>query len=339
MVSVIVPVYNAEKYIEKCVMSILSQTYGDIEVLLIDDGSTDQSGHIIDNIAKTDSRISVLHTENRGVAKARNCGIARSKGEYIAFLDSDDQMDAHFIEKAISAIKDSDYVSCAFKTFDENSELALIDYMTTFSDSVSIKEYLHEMLKFQAGAYWGANWGKLYNSQIIKHYQIQFEPDVQFAEDFRFNLSYLKHVRRIALIHNPVCFYRVDTADSLSKRSREPMRYWEEYCELYNRYVGLYKAHGIWDESSVGLSSFLIGAYASVLMECVYWGNMTVAATEKIRCLMEGLTDLQRAANICTHQSGQIGRYARWIMCHCGRLAIIEMKIRRLKRIVQQEAI
>ena len=190
MVSVIVPVYNAEKYIEKCVMSILSQTYGDIEVLLIDDGSTDQSGHIIDNIAKTDSRISVLHTENRGVAKARNCGIAQSKGEYIAFLDSDDQMDAHFIEKAISAIKDSDYVSCAFKTFDENSELALIDYMTTFSDSVSIKEYLHEMLKFQAGAYWGANWGKLYNSQIIKHYQIQFEPDVQFAEDFRFNLSY-----------------------------------------------------------------------------------------------------------------------------------------------------
>ena len=79
MVSVIVPVYNAEKYIEKCVMSILSQTYGDIEVLLIDDGSTDQSGHIIDNIAKVDSRISVLHTENRGVAKARNCGIAMTR--------------------------------------------------------------------------------------------------------------------------------------------------------------------------------------------------------------------------------------------------------------------
>ena len=90
MVSVIVPVYNAEKYIEACVMSILSQTYSDIEVLLINDGSTDQSGHIIDDIAKRDSRISVFHTGNRGVAAARNFGIAQSKGEYIAFLDCDD---------------------------------------------------------------------------------------------------------------------------------------------------------------------------------------------------------------------------------------------------------
>ena len=335
MVSVIVPVYNTEKYIEACVMSILSQTYSDIEILLINDGSTDQSGHIIDDIAKRDSRISVFHTGNRGVAAARNFGIAQSKGEYIAFLDSDDLMDAQFIEKAISAIKDSDYVSCAFKTFDENSELALIDYMSAFSDSVSIEDYLHEMLKFQAGAYWGANWGKLYNSQIIKHYQIQFEPDVQFAEDFRFNLSYLKYVQRIALIHDPVCSYRVDTADSLSKKSREPVRYWDEYCELYNRYVSLYKAHGILDESSIGLSSFLIGAYASVLMECVYWGKMTLRATEKVRFLMEGSAELQRAANICTRRSGQIGRYARWIMCHCGQLVVIEMKIKRLKRLIQ----
>lgn len=99
MVSIIVPVYNVEEYLRECVDSVLNQTYSDVEVILVDDGSTDQSGNICDEYAKMDSRIKVIHKKNRGVSSARNTGIETASGERIIFVDSDDCIHPQFAGK------------------------------------------------------------------------------------------------------------------------------------------------------------------------------------------------------------------------------------------------
>lgn len=326
LVSIIVPIYNVEKYLEDCVKSILNQSYKNIEVLLIDDGSTDLSGQIIDRIAETDNRVGVFHLENGGVAKARNYGINHATGKYLAFADSDDIMTSQFIEKAVHVIKNADYVSCAFETINERNEGRLIDYMAAYGESVACSDYLKKMIEYQAGAYWGANWGKLYISEIIKNNQIQFEPNVNFAEDFRFNIRYLMCVHNISLIHEPVYYYRVDTSESLSKKTREPMKYWEEYHELYNRYQELYFFHGVSAEMQSGISKFLIGAYVEVLRECVYSGKMRLKEVTKICEFLDSNEDVQRAANMCIKLHGRVGKYAKLISRHYGKVIAVLMK-------------
>lgn len=107
-VSVIVPVYNVEQYLCRCIDSILAQTFCDIEVILIDDGSKDTSGSICDRYAKKDSRVTVIHKENEGVSVARNCGLAIAKGKYIMFCDSDDYVETTWVEKLHYVINSND---------------------------------------------------------------------------------------------------------------------------------------------------------------------------------------------------------------------------------------
>lgn len=112
MVSIVVPVYNVEKYLDKCVQSLVNQTYKDIEILLIDDGSTDNSGQMCDEYAKQDNRITVYHKENGGLSDARNYGMDRAMGEYILFVDSDDYIELDMVEFLISKIGDCDMATC-----------------------------------------------------------------------------------------------------------------------------------------------------------------------------------------------------------------------------------
>ena len=108
LISVIIPVYNVEKYLERCVSSVLGQTYGNLEVVLVDDGSRDKSGEICDRLADSDSRIKVIHKENGGISSARNMGIDASKGAYIGFIDSDDYISPVMMEKLYTLVKDTD---------------------------------------------------------------------------------------------------------------------------------------------------------------------------------------------------------------------------------------
>ena len=220
-VSIIVPIYNSEMHLEECISSIVNQTYRNIEIILVDDGSTDQSGAICDSFSRKDNRISVYHLENSGVAHARNIGIKHSSGCLIAFSDSDDILEEHYIEKAVGLIRHSEYVVGAFEKFNSMNQREFVDNMSSYGDVVRCTDFLEKMFAHQAGAYWGANWGKLYISEIIKNNHILFENGVGFAEDFRFNLEYLKYVHTVALIHDPVYYYRVDTLESLSKKRKD----------------------------------------------------------------------------------------------------------------------
>src|SRR5699024_4494271 len=125
LISVIVPVYNVEKYVRRCIDSICGQTYSNLEIILIDDGSTDSSGKICDEMAAKDGRISVIHQENKGLSQARNAGLDQAKGEYIAFVDSDDYLSLNMYECLLKSLKENnaDVVRCAIKNVYEGENI------------------------------------------------------------------------------------------------------------------------------------------------------------------------------------------------------------------------
>ena len=166
LISIIVPVYNVEQYLEKCVNSIINQTYKNLEIILVDDGATDTSGKMCDELAKIDSRIKVYHKENGGLSDARNYGVERATGEYIGFVDSDDYIDSEMYEKLYEAIKkeNTDVAEC-------NLKIIYPDRVELFTEkkyySVCTKqEYLEEYLKIEK--VFGSACVRLINSKIAK---------------------------------------------------------------------------------------------------------------------------------------------------------------------------
>lgn len=129
LISVTVPIYNVEKYLEKCIQSIVNQTYKNLEIILVDDGSPDSSPQICDNWAKIDSRIKVVHQINSGVSAARNTGLKLSSGDFVTFVDGDDFIDTDMYETLVSAYLKSgaDIVGCSFRTIDENNNNAVFE--------------------------------------------------------------------------------------------------------------------------------------------------------------------------------------------------------------------
>ena len=186
-ISVIVPVYNAEKYLHRCVDSILAQTYTDFELLLINDGSKDSSGSICDEYAAKDSRIRVFHKENGGVSSARNVGLDNAKGDWVAFADSDDFVDNDWLSIYISNINDVDLVIQGYSNdiyLKENN----FDYKGKVIDVVETLYKKHTL---------GFLHVKLFNNLIIKNNRVQFNENISFREDEDFVLKYLFYIRNV----------------------------------------------------------------------------------------------------------------------------------------------
>ena len=166
LISIIVPVYNVEKYLEKCVNSIVNQTYKNLEIILVDDGATDSSGKLCDELAKIDNRIKVYHKENGGLSDARNYGVEKSTGEYIGFVDSDDYIDAEMYEKLYEAIKKEnvDVAECNLKIIYPDREELFTEQ--NYYNVCTKQEYLEEYLKIEK--IFGSACVRLIKSDIAK---------------------------------------------------------------------------------------------------------------------------------------------------------------------------
>ncbi len=289
LISIIVPVYNAQDHLEECIKSLVEQSYENKEIILVDDGSKDFSGEICDRFAERYENIRVFHTENQGVAKARNLGIEKALGDYFVFVDSDDVLCEEFLEKTHFAMIENgvDYVSCSFSRYENDAVGSTVDYFFEDTALLTIAEYLGRMADFQAGAFWGANWGKLFKASIIRDNNIRFEPQIQFAEDFRFNLEYLKYIKSIYHIHKPLYIYRIDTSGSLSKSKRDSNKFWDEYYELYLRYVSLYERHGVYDKNKEKLEKIKDNAAKLVLRNNLRQNNLDFFKAKKVLCYIK----------------------------------------------------
>lgn len=179
LISIIVPVYNSEKALSRCINSILNQTFYDWELLLIDDGSTDQSGKICDQYAATDQRIKVFHKENGGVSSARNLGLDNVRGEWITFSDSDDEILNHTFALYNTIIKehnDIDLICCGYRRCNKSGSFKNVSYVECLSADKEAN-----LLMLEESGYWGFLWNKCLRASVAKKYR--FDETISWCED------------------------------------------------------------------------------------------------------------------------------------------------------------
>lgn len=191
MISVIVPVYKAEKYLHRCVDSILAQSYTDFELLLIDDGSPDNCGGICDEYAAKDSRVRVFHKENGGVSSARNLGLGNARGEWITFVDSDDWLEPKCLEILTQQL-DADMVKCGVEASNKSF------YWSVESGLFSVKQFIE---KYETEFIARTSCVTLFKNGLLREYNIFFDESIRYGEDMIFNLSYLLCCENIRLVN------------------------------------------------------------------------------------------------------------------------------------------
>ena len=186
--SVIVPVYNVEKYIGRCIESILEQKFADFELILVDDGSTDTSGQICDQYALQDKRIYVLHQENGGVSSARNAGLQRAQGEFISFLDSDDTVESNYLSCMAEVDSEVDLVVCGVKNVFPTGECSIKLYYNNKLIGGIKKEFILDAIENRAIDF---VYAKRYKRRLIEKNKIYFDEQMNLGEDTCFVVNYL----------------------------------------------------------------------------------------------------------------------------------------------------
>lgn len=216
LVSIIVPVFNSDKYLKNCINSIVNQSYRNLEILLIDDGSTDQSGQICDEYAQKDDRIRIFHNTNHGVSYSRNCGLNVANGDYIAFVDSDDRVSKEYIKGLLFYIKKYDLVISGIVDFWPKSNSVVLRKPVGKNFSYTLAKDFWQLEPFLRIV-----WGKLYRNEIIKEYNIRFAENISFGEDQLFNFKYYKHIKTCMLNNDVKYIYNRRGNGSLRTHSEK----------------------------------------------------------------------------------------------------------------------
>lgn len=233
MISVIVPVYKVEKYLQKCVESIQKQTYTDLEIILIDDGSPDTCGKICDDFANEDNRIKVIHKENEGLSAARNAGLQCANGEYITFVDSDDYISETCFEKMVNAITEyqTDIAMCGSMCVDESGKILSQDIFEegkVYTGEEIVNEFVLPLKT--------AVWNKLFRSEILINRE--FPKGRIHGEDLVFVTSFLSPETKLVTVGEKGYYY-VKHAGSITTKGFSSKSFDEVYCKdkAYNHIV------------------------------------------------------------------------------------------------------
>ena len=284
-VSIILPVYNGEKTLARCMGSILNQTYRDFELLVVDDGSQDGSGMLCDQYAAKDARVRVIHQENAGVSAARNLAIAQAQGTYLQFVDCDDWITADATHALVQAAQEHD------------CDLVIADFYRVVGERVSHKgdidrsgvldreEFAAYMMENPADYYYGVLWNKLYRRDIVQGHNLKMEPQMRWCEDFMFNLEYLRHAERFFALQVPIYYY-VKTKSSLVSQSMslgKVVRMKRLVFEYYNRFFKTVLDEAEYEKSRLKVYRFLIDvAGDGVVLPAILPGS-TKLGTERFQ--------------------------------------------------------
>ena len=248
-VSIIVPVYNTEEYLPRCIKSILNQTYKNIEVILVNDGSTDQSGQICDLFANKDDRVLVIHKKNTGVSDSRNEGIKLSSGKYLQFVDSDDYIDENMTEILIEAVQhgEADIAICGYKVIDYKTEKSVPRSYSQPEMNFDFKRLLTIFDDLYLKADMNSPCNKMYISSLIKKNRIYFDPKLDLGEDLIFNLEVIKKCDKFSIISAcPYNYIQYDNGQNLTGKLRTNM--YEIQKRLFEQAVAIYTDRGNYSE-------------------------------------------------------------------------------------------
>lgn len=241
MISIIVPVYNVEKYLDKCIQSIHEQTYTDWECILVNDGSKDNSALICGKWVKIDTRIRVIHQKNQGVSIARNIGIEQAQGKYITFIDSDDWIDCKYLESLIIPTQKQNIDLCVSGLIQNYTNGNISLFQPIYNDSFTLnKDNIKLFIDLNKKYLLYGPVSKLYKKDIISKYNIKFPIDLSYGEDLIFNYQYLEHVNYIACIDKAYYHYRIIGSGTLSTKLRNDQfkidyTQWEILKSFYER--------------------------------------------------------------------------------------------------------
>jgi len=219
--SIVMPIYNAEKYMEKAINSVLMQNYSDFELILVDDGSTDESGKIADKFSEKDSRVVVLHQKNFGPATARNNGILNVEGEYLLFIDADDEFEQCAFKSIYENMKKEpvDFLCFGYKTVKKNLQKEnAIDLKPKYRLYKTTEEILKEQLSIINSFFFNAVWNKAYKVSIIKGNNIFMRDDLYIGEDLCFNLEVLEKAKSYCEFDTSLYKYIVQNPNSICMR-------------------------------------------------------------------------------------------------------------------------
>lgn len=261
-ISIIVPIYNSEKSLNRCLDSIINQKYKNLDIVLVDDGSIDNSLYICKQYCDKDSRIQVLTQKNRGVSSARNSGIKASNGEYILFIDSDDYIDDNLIEDAILQLRkeNSDIIFWGYTKEIEKNNKQVLHVKNSFTE---VGEGVFEL--FESGLF-GYSWNKIFLKKIITDNEIYFLENEDLYEDQYFCCEYIRHVKKIS-ISNDCGYHYVLNENSLSNKKRDNIIILQDkmfnYLELFIKDI---KMEG--NKSHKLLYKYSLNVYYNYLKNC-----------------------------------------------------------------------
>ena len=239
MVSIIVPIYNAEQYLRRCVDSILNQEYTDYELLLVNDGSTDASGDICEEYGDRDPRVIVIQKENTGVSDSRNRALDRARGKYLQFLDSDDWITPDATRLFVRAAEEygcdmviSDFYRVVGERLSPKGDIEEEGVLTR-------EEFAAHMMENPADFYYGVLWNKLYRRDIVEEHNLRMDTDISWCEDFMFNLEYIRYAKVFYALHAPIYYYvkrkgsLASQGINISKTVKMKLNVFEYYNNFY----------------------------------------------------------------------------------------------------------
>lgn len=259
--SIIIPIYNVEKYLKRCLNSVLKQTLQDIEIILVNDGSTDDSLIICEEYEKLDSRIILINKKNEGVSIARNIGIEISNADYIAFLDPDDEVKSNMYEQMYNQIikNKSDICFCNYNQIDKKG---CTEIKLPFSHGFYTREYIEKLIKEMIGpktlndcTVFGSVWRSLFRKDIIQKYNIIFPPNIRPMQDLVFMIEYLSKCSSMFIVNNAFYNYYLNPNSAVTSYKKNV---WDNSYSVYRQLLRICKVNDLDDVTLERLNNHLV---------------------------------------------------------------------------------
>ena len=281
LVSIILPVYNAQNHLARCVGSICAQTYRNIEIIILNDGSKDQSLPVCEEFRQKDPRILLVDKANSGVSDTRNLGLKLASGKYVEFVDSDDYLDPDFTERLVAAAEENeaDFVIAPYKMVIPAGASKPEQVLDKIQDELGVmsvarppevREYgflpagvydkdtfALRLMDKPASYFYSVLWNKLYRRDILTGNDIQFVSEMRWAEDLVFNLRYIQYAERFVAIDKPGYYY-VQNPQSICHTQIKPATLVQNKIQVFRYYKDLYTRLGIYEEVRPQLYKFLV---------------------------------------------------------------------------------
>lgn len=289
-VSIIIPAYQCEKWIRSNIESVIGQTYKNIEIIIINDGSHDETGRICETYAQTDTRIKVVHQMHKGAGAARNIGLEIAQGKYVCFVDADDYIDKTYIEKMVFAILKSQMAVCHRITPDENHMPVITDKKIKICNREDTFRRMLDPRCSPEEACYGYLWNKIFVRKIINEKGIRFKNEYVMWEDMMFCCQYVQYINCASFIPDSLYYYNESNVDSISKKVNiEIMDSWVKAAEAVKKIMKQLKI-----EKTIGFDILLADLYMKDLIIHVQYKRVSDIHLERIDYLNKNKTLLRK---------------------------------------------